>query len=42
MEVNLATPVLVHINCPRNIQMSNGQLDEYTLQNTKDVRHNFI
>ena len=34
-EVDLGAPVLVHIICPEKIQMSNCQLSEYTLQNTK-------
>jgi hypothetical protein len=34
-EADLGGPVLVHLICPEKMQMSNCQLPEYTLQNTK-------
>jgi hypothetical protein len=34
-EAHLGPPVLVHLICTEKIQMSNCQLPEYTLQNTK-------
>jgi hypothetical protein len=41
-EADLGIPVLVHLICPGKLQMSNYQIPEYTLQNTKNIHHNLI